>query len=193
MKNVLLMMIPLLLTGCAGMNSDFEFSKPATDSGYWMQQADEMTGGSELSTTPTGKISGSVNSDKPDIRQYRLIKLDNIALPVKLVTAQHAANTSANPSKNTQSYAMAPRPVITPSGISESHSAITPVNTRQSQSGVNTVCNQLRCYQETSAPFVTPDKVQRVWIAPYVSPDNNVHVGEIVYFVSENSHWYGME
>lgn len=38
-------------------------------------------------------------------------------------------------------------------------------------------CNTPRCYPEPAAAFRKPDGVQRIWIAPYVSPDDAVHMG----------------
>jgi len=42
-KKISLIFAVSVLTGCAGMNSDFEHAIPAKDSGYWLQQADDMT------------------------------------------------------------------------------------------------------------------------------------------------------
>ncbi|MBL2231139.1 hypothetical protein ELI96_29770, partial [Klebsiella pneumoniae] len=57
-------------------------------------------------------------------------------------------------------------------------------------SGVN--CNAPRCYPEPSSAFRTPDNLVRVWIAPYVSPDDNAHMGEIVYSVAKKAEWNGI-
>ncbi|MEM8194021.1 type IV conjugative transfer system lipoprotein TraV [Morganella morganii] len=194
MKKILLFVLPLFLSGCAGMNSDFEFSKPAKDSGYWMQQADEMTNSD--SGSPAVSAVNAGDSNKFNLRQYKLINVGNIQLPVKFVAQQPAGGyrpVQDSPVRS-QSFAMNNRPAITPDGnrndsVNRTVSGQTPV----SRTTASSVCSQQRCYQEAAAPFVTPDKIQRVWIAPYVSPDNNVHIGEIVYFVSEDSHWFGME
>ncbi|MER1923877.1 hypothetical protein KC913_16020, partial [Proteus mirabilis] len=67
MNKILLIIIPVLLTGCAGMNSEFEFNKPAKDSGYWMQQADEMTESSNDYVTQQ-----SLNSSNSGMRKFNL-------------------------------------------------------------------------------------------------------------------------
>lgn len=61
-----------LLAGCAGMNSQFEFEKPAKDSGYWMSEADSMTQNA-TSSSQTNKPSNRLN-----LATYRLIHLANI-------------------------------------------------------------------------------------------------------------------
>ncbi|WP_406850745.1 hypothetical protein WH390_15925 (plasmid) [Candidatus Arsenophonus nilaparvatae] len=58
----------VLLSGCAGMNSEFEFGKPAKDSGYWMSEADEMT---DTASYSVAQHKGRWSSPLKDLR-YRL-------------------------------------------------------------------------------------------------------------------------
>lgn len=189
MKKTLIVTISILLSGCAGMNSEFEFNKPATDSGYWMQQADEMTNGSPESLNSS--LSG--NSTKVDIKSYKLMNIGNITLPIKFVNEQRQTfqpnNQITEHDKKTllKAHSIPMRDEVRPNINNTS------VSTTNNLNSGYTNCSQKRCYQEIAEPIMTPDKVQRVWFAPYVSPDNNVHIGEVVYFVSDKSHWYGME
>ncbi|MEX3099239.1 hypothetical protein, partial [Serratia ureilytica] len=71
-----LVFLPLLLTGSAGMNSEFELDKPARDTGVWMSQADEMTSAS------AGK-PGNVGGKGLNLGGYRLIDTGHVRLDVQ--------------------------------------------------------------------------------------------------------------
>ena len=74
-----------VLTGCAGMNSDFEHAIPAKDSGYWLQQADDMTNPNAGGNSGMNKTGLGVGGGRVDVKQYRLINTSSIRLPVKVV------------------------------------------------------------------------------------------------------------
>ncbi|MBP2199064.1 type IV conjugative transfer system lipoprotein TraV [Pantoea cypripedii] len=138
-------LIALTLTGCAGMNSEFEFSKPAKDSGVWMAEADEMS---------AGTASGLQLDD------YRLIDTGSILLAPQTV----------------------PKDAETRQAISKGPAG--------DKSGG--YCSAPHCFPEPSAAFRRPDSVARIWIAPYVSPGNNVHMGEVIYTVANPADWHGI-
>ncbi|TNH04042.1 type IV conjugative transfer system lipoprotein TraV [Testudinibacter sp. TR-2022] len=153
---------PILLTGCAGMNSEFEFSTPAKDSGYWMQQADEMTGdesGVGKKQSPFAGLSQPVN-----LNSYKLLNLNNIRLSVKSLNDKETAAL-------------------------HKYYNITMIEEKP----FDPYCDTDMCYPEPQPPFRMSDTVLRTWIAPYVSPDNNAHLGEVVYFVTKQSRWQGIE
>lgn len=188
MKKLIAILIPVFLSGCAGMNSEFEFNKPAKDSGYWMQQADEMTNDTnDYLSSNSASVSDNGNYNKFNVNSYKLINIPNILLPVKFANENSgsyispAQKTSSNKLLKSESIPLDPTPEIT--RVVADNATISNGNT----------CMQKRCYQEAGEPFMTPDRVQRVWLAPYISPDDNVHIGEIVYFVSEESNWNGVE
>lgn len=162
-----------VLTGCAGMNSDFEHGTPAKDSGYWLQQADDMTNPKLMNQGSNhGFIGASV-----DVKQYRLINTGGLRLPLKQVGSSFAQGM-ASVSADTKNGSGA-------DGIN--------VSLNENSLPINTMtCNAKYCYPEPDHPFRQDDKVSRVWLAPYVSPDDNVHLGEIVYFVTKKSQWAGM-
>ncbi|GJI56957.1 type IV conjugative transfer system protein TraV [Rodentibacter sp. JRC1] len=165
------MLMVSILTGCAGMNSDFEHNIPAKDSGYWLQQADDMTNPNMINqgTGNIGFMGGRV-----DVKQYRLINTNAIRLPIKNI------NTAPFPVQKTADNV---KDEFEPIQISYKPTASS-----------NTVdCNQKYCYPEPGTPFRRDDSVSRVWIAPYVSPNDNAHLGEIVYFVTKKSQWSGIE
>lgn len=167
MKMIAILSTTTLLVGCAGLNSDFEHSIPAKDSGYWLQQADEMTGANkENQVNSQIASSGYIN-----VKEYKLVNTGGLRLPVKVQGEEEVAQgnvTSA--SAQTTSYS------------SNIH-----------YDGYENNCTAKLCYPEPSSPFREQDRIGRVWLAPYLSPDNNVHLGELVYFIAKPSTWSGVE
>lgn len=169
-KKISVMLAMSVLTGCAGMNSDFEHSIPAKDSGYWLQQADDMT--NPNMTNKSGSSVG-VMAGRVDIKQYRLINTHGIRLPIKNVGAPQVQQNDHG------------------KDIFESPIDVRLSSTASMQDQMN--CNVKFCYPEPMNPLRRDDNVSRVWVAPYVSPDDNAHLGEIVYFVTKKSQWAGLE
>ena len=166
-KKISLIFAVSVLTGCAGMNSDFEHAIPAKDSGYWLQQADDMTNpnaGGSLGMNKTGLGGGRV-----DVKQYRLINTSSIRLPVKVVGT------------------------VQPNAKDNVKDEFEPVSISYHPTTSNSDCTLKYCYPEPNRPFRRDDSVSRVWLSPYVSPDDNVHLGEIVYFVTKKSQWANVE
>ena len=166
-KKISLIFAVSVLTGCAGMNSDFEHAIPAKDSGYWLQQADDMTNpnaGGSLGMNKTGLGGGRV-----DVKQYRLINTSSIRLPVKVVGT------------------------VQPNAKDNVKDEFEPVSISYHPTTSNSDCTLKYCYPEPNRPFRRDDSVSRVWLSPYVSPDDNAHLGEIVYFVTKKSQWANIE
>jgi type IV conjugative transfer system protein traV len=166
-KKISLMFAVSVLTGCAGMNSDFEHAIPAKDSGYWLQQADDMTNSNAGGSSAVNKIG--LGGGRVDVKQYRLINTSSIRLPVKVVGT------------------------IQPTNNNNVKDEFEPVNISYHPTTSNSDCSLKYCYPEPNRPFRRDDSVSRVWLAPYVSPDDNAHLGEIVYFVTKKSQWANVE
>lgn len=162
----------MLLSGCAGMNSEFEFGKPAKDSGYWMSEADAMT---DTASDSVAQHKGEVVKSATgfNLSAYRLIQLSNPQTPVTLLT-EHAI--SANNLHSTTVKSPASRWLT---------------NDITVQPGVE--CPASPCLGEVTAPSRQVERITRAWIAPYVSPDEVVHAGEVVYFVTTPSTWANVE
>jgi conjugal transfer pilus assembly protein TraV len=162
----------MLLSGCAGMNSEFEFGKPAKDSGYWMSEADAMT---DTASHSTAQHKGEVvkSATGLNLSAYRLIQLNNMQPAVTVLTeaARNTNNMLTLPPKNLSSRWL----------------------TNQSTAPSNLACPASPCLGEISAPSRQVERIMRAWIAPYVSPDEVVHTGEVVYFVTTASTWANME
>lgn len=173
LKKISVAMMMVLLSGCAGMNSEFEFDKPAKDSGIWMAEADDMT----LAKT----LNNSEKVSHIDLDGYRLLNTGNIRLEVR-------SSMSSGYSGSVSGYQVAVSPTRSNTVFRNMTTSTSSVYSRNQS--VN--CNAPRCYPEPASAFRTPDNLVRVWIAPYVSPDDNAHMGEIVYSVTKKAVWNGM-
>ncbi|WP_147392437.1 hypothetical protein [Arsenophonus endosymbiont of Aleurodicus floccissimus] len=91
----------ILLSGCAGINSEVEFGKPAKDSGYWMSEADAMT---DTASHSTAQYKGEVvkSATGLNLSAYRFIQLSNLEPAVTVLTErpQNRNNPLPLPAKN---------------------------------------------------------------------------------------------
>ncbi|MFC1040033.1 type IV conjugative transfer system lipoprotein TraV [Pasteurella multocida] len=185
-KKSLLLSLSIFLTGCAGMNTEFEHSVPAKDSGYWLQQADEMTNpnlGEKVDKKGGVNITNMMlsNNSQFDITQYKLINLPNILLSVKSAEETKYKNIGGRIASIEVTETRVQQPFSKTQAVLEQ------------EFNASRVCNTQYCYPEPNSPFRESERVARVWIAPHVAPNNDAHLGEIVYFVTKPSKWFGVE
>ncbi|WP_160623777.1 TraV family lipoprotein [Mixta intestinalis] len=174
----LISILAVTLSGCSGMNSDFEFNEPAKDNGIWMSEADDMSAGSN-DIPAAATVAGGYSNTGIRLNDYRLIDTGAIRLePHNDVTADREYLTGSMSEPLASSGQV--RPFTRENGE---------LRTVLQQSAY---CNAAHCFPEPTAAFRRPDDVMRIWIAPYVSPDNNVHMGEIIYSVSSHGDWNGI-
>ncbi len=158
------------LTGCAGMNSDFDCNKTATDKCLTTAEANKLAAqGKSLDD-----IDNAVKVKKP--ADEALPALHNTAPVVNPSRPVSVAATGVS-----SSAPLAARPA----SISPLSKPVTPLT----RSG--SVITPLR--PDTGAGRVTaqriPDDVQRLWIAPWVDTDDNFHQPAVVEFVKSKSRW----
>ena len=160
------------LTGCAGMNSDFDCNKTATDQCLTTGEANRLAA--------QGKSLDDLNADKNAKKPAgeTLPALRNVAPVVKASRPVSVAATGTP-----TSTLIAPRPLATaPAGAMQAGGSprvsprpvapVTPVNTTG----------------RVQAQRI-PDATQRLWIAPWVDTDDNFHQPSVVEFVKNKSHW----
>ena len=148
------------LTGCAGLNSDFDCNKTATDQCLTTGEAnrlaaqgkslDDLTA-DKAAKKPAGETLPALRNQAPVVNPFR---------PVSVAAT---GTTTARP--------VASRPVTTPLA-SASHATPVAVNTAG----------------HVPAQRI-PDATQRLWIAPWVDTDDNFHQPAVVEFVKNKSHW----
>lgn len=152
----------LLLAGCTGMNTDFSVNQPAQDTGMWMQQADDLAAAGQ--------------SHRINLNDYRLMAIGGLPLlPPQVGTEPPWQGT--------------PRCVP---GASWPVLADGPLRPATRVNGTRRPGYDGRWWPEPTtpgAPSRRPDDVIRIWIAPYVSPDNSVHMNEVIFTVARPADW----
>ncbi|WP_130100409.1 type IV conjugative transfer system lipoprotein TraV [Siccibacter turicensis] len=165
-----------VLTGCAGMNSDFDCNKTATDQCLTTAEANKLAAqGKSLdelavektSKKPAGETLPALRNSAPVVNPSR---------PVSV-----AATGSAS------SGTLAPRPLYTPPAT---NSALTSRPANPAPRPV-TVAAPVKPVNDTGRvnALRVPDATQRLWIAPWVDTDDNFHQPSVVEFVKNKSHW----
>lgn len=157
-----------LLSGCAGMNSDFDCNKTATDQCLTTSEANKLAA--------SGKSLDSLNAAK-DVKKpagETLPALRNTALPVNPARPVSVASTGY-----TSTSPIAPRPLAT---------APVSAATVARSAGVSSSIKPANDTGRVSAQRI-PDATQRLWIAPWVDNEDNFHQPAVVEFVKNKSHW----
>lgn len=157
------------LTGCAGMNSDFDCNKTTTDQCLSMADASKLAAkGRSLDDLSVEKDS----SPKP--------AGEALATPPN-------SRPAVSPDRNVSVATLAPRPVM-------SAPSVTPGSmTGASFIPVKTVPTRVSPSDYASAGRVNalriPDATQRLWIAPWVDEQDSFHQPAVVEFVKQKSRW----
>jgi len=166
MKKTLLVSV-LLLSGCAGMNTEFDCNKTATDQCLTMEQAQGLA--------TQGKSLSDLNKDgSTTVKKSAIRPVDNKLLPNR----PPVIKPYVNPINNSRSGVISA--VGENGGISNSnvHFDTVKVITRSNPNSAGTV-DSVR-YQ---------DVTQRLWISPWVDKDDNFHQPSVVEFVKDKSQW----
>jgi conjugal transfer pilus assembly protein TraV len=153
-----------LLTGCAGMNSDFDCNKTATDQCLTMGEANALAlQGKSLDSLKGGAVSKKSADEAlvtPANRPPTLKPLSastTAPKPIQTTAIQPAMTSTIN---NTLAY-----------------------GTASNRSTVNSLgAGSVNAYR-------IPDQVQRLWIAPWVDSDDAFHQPAVVEFVKKPSRW----
>ncbi|PIJ50695.1 type IV conjugative transfer system protein TraV [Erwinia sp. OLMDLW33] len=157
------------LTGCAGMNSDFDCNKTTTDQCLSMADASKLAAkGRSLDDLSVEKDS----SPKP--------AGEALATPPN-------SRPAVSPDRKVSVATLAPRPVMSappaPSGsiLRASYVPVkaVPVGVTPSDYASAGRVNALRI----------PDATQRLWIAPWVDEQDSFHQPAVVEFVKQKSRW----
>ncbi|WP_019106293.1 type IV conjugative transfer system lipoprotein TraV [Pantoea ananatis] len=155
------------LTGCAGMNTDFDCNKTATDQCLSMSEAshlaaqhkslDDLSGENASGPKPAAEPLAVPANIKSTVSPDRRISVAGTA------TAPHTGHGTAA-GQGLTSPLPAYRPVSAP--------------TPEADSGPGEVDARR-----------TPDVTQRLWIAPWVDDQDSFHQPAVVEFVKNRSRW----
>jgi len=150
------------LTGCAGLNSDFDCNKTATDQCLTTGEANKLAAqGKSLddltaeknAKKPAGETLPALRNSAPVVNPFRPVS-------VAATGTSAAKPLTTAPAKTSGSL------------VTTSHVTPVPVNTA-GRVPVQRI----------------PDATQRLWIAPWVDTDDNFHQPAVVEFVKNKSHW----
>ncbi|MFS7282041.1 type IV conjugative transfer system lipoprotein TraV [Serratia proteamaculans] len=153
-----------LLTGCAGMNSDFECNKTATDQCLTMGEANALA----LQGKSLDSLQGGAAAKKPVD--------ETLSLPANRPPVLKPLSAST----------VAPRPIPPSTLTSNSIAPVSSMSTSATTTGQRAV--------NTSGPgsvnaYRVPDQVQRLWVAPWVDNDDAFHQPAVVEFVKKPARW----
>lgn len=162
------------LTGCAGMNSDFDCNKTATDKCLTTAEANKLAAqgkslediDTEMSAKkPAGETLPALHNSAPVINPSRPVSVaaTGVSFPAPATPRVTPSTSSTSPLTRPGSTVVRPITVSAP---------VKPVN----DSGQ---VNAMRI----------PDATQRLWIAPWVDTDDNFHQPSVVEFVKKKSRW----
>lgn len=154
------------LSGCAGMNSDFDCNKTTTDQCLTMTEANKLAAKGksldDLSTEGVAKKSANevlpaLPNPVPAVSPNRPLSASTTAVVMAKPVVMSEPSTSALTGKPL------PAPVIQPA--------------RGASDAGKIVAQRV------------PDATQRLWIAPWIDTDDNLHQPAVVEFVKNRSHW----
>ena len=157
------------LTGCAGMNSDFDCNKTTTDQCLSMADAsklaakgrslDDLSVEKDSSPKPAGEALATLPNSRPAVSPDRKVSVATLA-PRPVMSAPPAPSGSILRASYVRVKAV---PVgVTPSDYASAGRV-----------------NALRI----------PDATQRLWIAPWVDEQDSFHQPAVVEFVKQKSRW----
>ncbi len=163
-KIIFLMGAAALLSGCAGMNDDFDCNKTATDQCLTMEQAQGLAShGKSLDDLDTSKGGAVKKAASEPIATKALSNSKPVIKPYVNPVVSGSAVKSSFPSQSARSV------------TSASAVRVVEKDNPNSAGGVEAVRYQ--------------DVTQRIWISPWVDKDDNFHQPSIVEFVTNKSSW----
>lgn len=168
-----------LLSGCAGMNSDFDCNTVAHDRCITMEQANQQAAGYASSSATSGNTG---ESGKTAAAAETLPRLAPVPVsPSPLTGIQAATRDVGTRSVRTTTGSLllpASRPAITPA------SRALPVSLPVTEA---------RRYADTGVtqPVRVNPTTARLWIAGWIDRDDVMHQPSVVSFVVKPDHWAG--
>ncbi|MEN4807318.1 type IV conjugative transfer system lipoprotein TraV [Pantoea agglomerans] len=163
-KIIFLMGAAALLSGCAGMNDDFDCNKTATDQCLTMEQAQGLAShGKSLDDLDTEKGGAVKKAASEPVATKKLSNNKPVIKPYVSPAVSGSVVKNSFPSQSTLSV------------TSASPVRVVEKDNPNSAGGVEAVRYQ--------------DVTQRIWISPWVDKDDNFHQPSIVEFVTNKSVW----
>ncbi|WP_200780753.1 type IV conjugative transfer system lipoprotein TraV [Klebsiella oxytoca] len=177
----LMLLIPLgsalLLTGCAGTETEFECNATTSDTCMTMEQANEKAKAREESASAKPVAAGL-----PRLAEGHFSTSSSYPLPPQPALSATGTVTPAVPASTTAGMLSAParQPLVTRPGTTGS--SVTPVNQITFRSPVTLPGDYPR-------PLRKGEQTASLWVAPYIDSDDVYHQPTTVLFVVTPSEW----
>lgn len=181
-----------LLSGCAGMNSDFDCNTVAHDRCITMEQANQQAAGRTSSSSAMSGFDG--DAGKTDAAVETLPRLAPVPVsPSPLTGIQVATRDAGTRSVRTTTGSLllpASRPVRPDVGgpaVPSHRPAVSPALPASSP------VTEIQRYADTgvSQPVRVNPTTARLWIAGWIDRDDVMHQPSVVSFVVKPDHWAG--
>ncbi|TQN75876.1 UNVERIFIED_ORG: conjugal transfer pilus assembly protein TraV [Citrobacter freundii] len=194
----------LLLSGCAGVKSNFDCDASTSDTCMTMTKANQLArdkAAKQAGKPAAGGLPSLVNLPAPTNAQPVPVRSAiSTSSPVPAAATPSVVSPSTATTSWTQATApvrsgglLSPRPVAgTPVSTTASHPVLTspPVRTVTPVSAPAPSCQTVRCDSPGSVhPQRSQDRIATVWIAPWVDSDNVFHQPGRVSFVADPADW----
>jgi len=181
-----------LLSGCAGMNADFDCNTVAHDRCITMEQANQQAAGRSSSSPVMSGVDG--DAGKTDAAAETLPRLAPVPVsPSPLTGIQAATRDAGTRSVRTTTGSLllpASRPVRPDVGgpaVPSHRPAVSPALPASSP------VTEAQRYADTgvSQPVRVNPTTARLWIAGWIDRDDVMHQPSVVSFVVKPDHWAG--
>ncbi|WP_323612696.1 type IV conjugative transfer system lipoprotein TraV [Pectobacterium versatile] len=165
-----------VLSGCAGMNSDFDCNKTATDQCLSMTEANKLAAkGKNIDDLGAEKsVKKPAGETLPALRNAAPIVNTNRSVSAASTGSQAFKTVSPRPIYSTPTSGAVASVQSKPNLAEGKTSSVSPLPSADSG---RVVAQRI------------PDVTQRLWIAPWVDTDDNFHQPAVIEFVKSESRW----
>ncbi|MBN3262960.1 type IV conjugative transfer system lipoprotein TraV [Pectobacterium brasiliense] len=164
-----------ILSGCAGMNSDFDCNKTATDQCLSMTEANKLAAkGKSLDDLGVEQsVKKPAGETLPALRNVAPIVNTNRSVSVASTGSQAVRTVSPHPIYSAPT-----------SGELASLAKVTASERKTNSASPSPSVGEGRVTAQR-----IPDVTQRLWVAPWVDTDDNFHQPAVIEFVKNKSRW----
>lgn len=167
-----------LLSGCAGMNTDFDCNTVAHDKCITMEQANQMAAGNTVSTDRADVPAGKPGADV-------LPRLAPVPVSPSPLTGIQSASRDAGVRSARSSQVSSDASSLLP------HHSDIASSSRPASSVEYTSTAQVYADTGITPPVRVNPTTARLWIAAWIDSDDVYHQPSVVSFVAAPDHWAG--
>lgn len=196
MKSLSVPLLILLLTGCAGVGSEFECNATTSDSCMTMEEANEKAK-SMTDTSKAAPAAGVSQGQGSAGNLPRVAPLSDSVVPLMRNSAGTAARLAQDELMAITPLTESATPVTASVGAKGTNPFLSPASTMidTTTRPLTTLssCTVATCPEKSAEDNITThrlsDGVARLWVAPYVDDDDVLHQPGYIQFVINPSRW----